>query len=231
MRVAVIPARGGSQRIPRKNIKLFHGKPMIAWSIYAALRSQCFDKIIVSTEDVEIAQIAKSLGAEVPFQRPKHLADDFMGTTPVVAHALNWLIEHNQKPSEACCIYATAPFLEATDITHGLSILLNNGADFAFAVTTYPFPVQRAIRINSKNRIEMLNPDNFNIRSQDLEEVWHDAGQFYWGTTDAWLSSKIMFSDVSSPIFIPRSRVQDIDTIEDWDRAELMFKSFQYFSS
>lgn len=223
MRLAVIPARGGSKRIPRKNIKTFGGKPMIAWSIEAALQSACFDRIIVSTDDAEIAAVARQYGAEVPFMRPPELSDDYTGTIPVIAHAVQWQASHGPAADEVCCIYATAPFLLPEDLQRGLNVLRESGAAYAFSVTSFAFPIQRAIRITEANRVEMFSPEHFNTRSQDLEEAWHDAGQFYWGTAQAWTSAKPLFSSDSSPVVQPRHRVQDIDTPEDWNRAELMF--------
>lgn len=229
MRLAVIPARGGSKRIPRKNIKEFCGKPMMAWSIEAAKQSGCFDHIVVSTDNDEVAEVAQALGAEVPFMRPAELANDYAGTTPVIQHATKWLLENakaeQSKLTEICCIYATAPFLEATDINNGLTQLLAQKADYAFAVTRYAFPIQRAIKITPHQRIAMFQPEHFNTRSQDLEEAYHDAGQFYWGTTNAWLEAKLLFSANAIPIILPGHRVQDIDTPEDWIRAEQMFKA------
>lgn len=231
MNICIIPARGGSKRIPRKNIKEFNGKPMIAYSIHAALESGCFDRVIVSTDDQEIAMIAKTYGAEIPFIRPAELSDDFAGTTPVIAHAIEWLKLHNEAPKQVCCIYATAPFTSTEDIQKGQNILEETGCDYAFSVTSYAFPIQRSIRITDDNRVEMFNPDYFCVRSQDLEEAYHDAGQFYWGKADSWLSDKPIFSSESAPVILPRYRVQDIDTQEDWDRAELMFKLLQQWSS
>lgn len=225
MKLAVIPARGGSKRIPRKNIKPFGELPMIAWSIRAAIRSQCFDRIIVSTDDAEIAQVAKTHGAEVPFMRPPELSDDHTTTIPVIAHAVQWQNEHGEPASQVCCIYATAPFLQASDLQRGLLILENSGADYAFSVTSYAFPIQRAIRITPEQRVQMFQPEHFNTRSQDLEEAWHDAGQFYWGQAQAWLAHKPLFSLDASPVVLPRHRVQDIDTPEDWERAEWMLKA------
>lgn len=227
MKIAVIPARGGSKRIPRKNIKLFGGLPMVAWSIRAAVESQCFDRIMVSTDDDEIASVAKTYGAEVPFIRPASLSDDHTATIPVIAHAIKWQSQNGNAASEVCCIYATAPFIQASDIKHGLNVLQSSGADYAFSVTSYAFPIQRAIRITDEQRIEMFQPEHFNTRSQDLEQAWHDAGQFYWGKAQAWLEGNPLFSRDGAPVPLPRHRVQDIDTAEDWERAEWLMKALQ----
>lgn len=227
MRLAVIPARGGSKRIPRKNIKVFCGKPIILWSIETALQSGCFDEVVVSTDDAEIAAIARAWGARVPFIRPASLADDHTGTTAVVHHAITWFQQGGINPTEVCCIYATAPFLQTRDLRHGLDLLLANKCSFAFSVTSYPFPIQRSIRITKRGRIEMFYPEHFQTRSQDLQEAWHDAAQFYWGTAEAWLDERVIFSNESVPVFLPRYRVQDIDTPEDWVRAEKIFKGIQ----
>lgn len=223
MNVAVIPARGGSKRIPRKNIRLFCGKPMIAWTIEAALQSQCFDRILVSTDDPEIAEVANAWGAETPFVRPPELSDDHTGTMPVIAHAIQQLMK--PLPDLVCCLYATAPFIAPEYIRSGERKLLENDADYAFSVTSYPFPIQRAVRMTPDGRVEMFNPHEFSKRSQDLEEAWHDAGQFYWGTTSAWLAQRPVFDHGAVPVKLPRHLVQDIDTPEDWIRAEWMFKS------
>ncbi len=227
MKVAVIPARGGSKRIPRKNIKSFNGKPMIAWSIEAAKKSGVFDRIIVSTDDDEIASIAKNLGAEVPFIRPAELSNDYTATIPVIRHAVEWLEESGSSPQFVCCIYATAPFIAPLDIEHGLDLLLKTGSEYAFSATSFPFPIQRAVRINNDGRVEMFQPDHFNTRSQDLEDAYHDAGQFYWGKASAWKKDLPIFSDQSVALMLPRERVQDIDTDEDWQRAEWMFKAME----
>lgn len=225
MKLAIIPARGGSQRIPRKNIKLFGGLPMIAWSIRAALTSHCFDRVIVSTDDQEIAQVAQLYGAETPFIRPAELSDHHTGTIPVVAHAIDWQNTHDRSVDEVCCIYATAPFIQANDIQRGHAILQSSEAEYAFSVTSYAFPIQRAIRITPHQRVQMFQPEHFNKRSQDLVEAWHDAGQFYWGKAQAWLVQKPLFTEDAAPVPIPRYRVQDIDTPEDWERAEWIYKS------
>lgn len=228
MRLAVIPARGGSKRIPRKNIKPFGGKPMIAWSIAAVQQSGCFDRIIVSTDDAEIAEVAQAHGANVPFMRPPELSDDHAGTIPVIAHAVAWQNQNGGQAQDVCCIYATAPFVQAADLQRGLQTLQSSGADYAFSVTSYAFPIQRAIRINAQQRVEMFHPAHFRTRSQDLEEAWHDAGQFYWGKASAWLAGKPLFSQDAAPVPLPRHRVQDIDTPEDWRRAEWLFKAIQH---
>jgi pseudaminic acid cytidylyltransferase len=224
MKLAVIPARGGSKRIPRKNIKLFSGRPIIAWSIAAALESGCFDHVVVSTDDDEIAEVARRYGAEVPFARPPELSDDNTGTIPVICHAIKWFKEHGQMPEYVCCVYATAPFVRATDLRSGLEGLLDSGANYSFSVTSYPFPIQRAIRITKQHRVEMFSPEYFYTRSQDLEAAYHDAGQFYWGRTAAWLTEKVIFGPHSSIVQLPRYRVQDIDTNEDWKMAEYLFQ-------
>jgi pseudaminic acid cytidylyltransferase len=227
MRLAIIPARGGSKRIPRKNIKPFCGKPMIAWSIEVALQSGCFDHVVVSTDDAEIAEVARQYGAQVPFMRPAELSDDYTGTTAVIAHGIDWFAAHDQAPVQVCCLYATAPFVSAEDLCQGLTVLTETGSDYSFSVTSYAFPIHRAIRIDATGRIEMFNPENFNVRSQDLEETYHDAGQFYWGRADAWRRGKLIFGREAVPVILPRHRVQDIDTPEDWTRAEWMFKALQ----
>lgn len=226
-RVAIIPARGGSKRIPRKNVKDFCGKPMIAWSIEAAKASGCFDKIIVSTDDPEIAHIALQFGAEIPFMRPAALSDDYTGTIPVIRHAVEWLNQNDAPVDYACCIYATAPFILPEDLKQGLQLIKNSGSSYAFSVTSYAFPIQRAVRITKNGRVAMFNPEHFQTRSQDLEEAWHDAGQFYWGTADAWCEERAIFGVDSLPVRLPRHRVQDIDTAEDWNRAEWLFRALQ----
>lgn len=223
MRLAVIPARGGSKRIPRKNIRPFAGKPMIAWSIEAARASGLFDRILVTTDDDEIARIAVDFGAETPFRRPAELADDHTPTTPVIAHAVGWQAAHGPAPAQVCCIYATAPFIRPVDIRCGFDLFQRVTCDYAFSVTTYAFPIQRALRITPDVRVTMFHPEHYLTRSQDLEPAYHDAAQFYWGSATAWLERRPLFGSSSMPVILPRHRVQDIDTPEDWERAELMF--------
>jgi pseudaminic acid cytidylyltransferase len=180
--VAIIPARGGSKRIPRKNIKLFHGQPMLAYSIRAAQNSGLFDRIVVSTDDEEIAAMARQLGAETPFVRPAELADDFSTTVDVIRHSVLALQQQGEPVDYACCIYATAPFVQPQYLQQGLQQLqAYPDKAYAFSVTTFPFPIQRAIRLNQAGEIEAMHPEYRNTRSQDLEEAYHDAGQFYWG--------------------------------------------------
>lgn len=222
MKIAVIPARGGSKRIPRKNIKPFCGKPMIAWSIEAAKASGLFGRIIVSTDDAEIAAVAKEWGAEVPFVRPEALSNDHAGTTPVVAHATQWALDQKIAVSAVCCIYATAPFVQTEDLKRGWEALDSGDWDYAFTVTDFAAPIFRSFKQTAEGGIEMFFPEHFATRSQDLPVALHDAGQFYWGRPDAWLTGKRIFDRRSKPVQIPRWRVQDIDTTEDWERAEIV---------
>jgi len=227
MNLCVIPARGGSKRIPKKNIRNFCGEPIIAYSIKAAIASNCFDKIIVSTDDKEIALVAEKYGAESPFIRPKELSDDYTGTNEVVKHTIKWFQERGEIVSNVCCIYATAPFIQTEYLNAGFEKLISSNKSYVFSVTSFPFPVQRAVLVNSKDEVEAIWPENIFKRSQDLEEAYHDAGQFYWGRAEAFLNDEIVFSTVSAPIVLPRYLVQDIDTLEDWYRAELMYRAWQ----
>ena len=226
MNIAIIPARGGSKRIPGKNIKNFAGKPLIAYSIDAAKESGLFDKIIISTDSEEVAEVAKYYGAEVPFIRSKELSNDVVGTRPVTNHAINFCIENFYKPEFCCCIYATAPFLQAKYLQQGLdSLKQDSEKSFAFSVTSFPFPVQRALK-KTQSGVSPMFSEYISKRSQDLEEAYHDAGQFYWGKTEGYLSNQKMFSHHSLPVILPRYLVQDIDTPEDWQRAELMYQAY-----
>jgi N-acylneuraminate cytidylyltransferase len=227
MRLCVIPARGGSKRIPRKNIKAFNGKPIIAYSIEAALGSNCFDQVIVSTDDNEIAEVAKTYGAKVPFIRPAELSNDYAGTIPVIKHTIEWLEDHNNTIDNVCCLYATAPFIQSQTISKAFQQLQESKADYCFSVTSFAFPIQRSIRITQDDKVDMFYPENFNVRSQDLEEAYHDAGQFYWGKAQAFKDELPIFSETASPYILPRYLVQDIDTTEDWIRAEAMHRVLQ----
>jgi N-acylneuraminate cytidylyltransferase len=222
--VAIIPARGGSKRIPRKNLKPFDGVPMIVRSIRVALESQLFDQVIVSTDDEEIADVARAHGAEVPFMRPAALADDFTGTAAVIVHALKALPAFDY----ACCVYATAPLLQARFLRQGFELLaLHPEKSFAFSVTGFGFPVQRALTLDEEGALTSLYPEFRNTRSQDLAAAFQDAGQFYWGRSEAWLRGDVLFSPASLPVILPRHLVQDIDTLEDWTRAEYLYAALK----
>lgn len=222
MRVAIIPARGGSKRIPRKNIKPFAGKPMIGYAIDAALESGQFDRVIVSTDDAEIAEIAKGRGAELPFLRPAALADDHTPTVPVIQHAilacneLGWGITH------ACCIYPGVPFIRASDLAAAYDLLEANGGEgYAFPVTGFPSPIQRALKRGGDGAVAPFNPEHVGTRTQDLEPAYFDAGQFYWGRAQAWLAGLNIHAN-GRAIVLPEWRVVDIDTPDDWERAEAL---------
>ncbi len=222
--VAIIPARGGSKRIPRKNIKDFFGKPLISYSIEAALKSNLFEKVIVSTDDEEIANVAVKYGATVPFIRPKELSDDYIGTGAVVSHAINYLKEQKENYDFICTIYATAPLIQEKYLVEGFNKLKNSNVKNAFSCTSMPFPIQRTFKITKDERCEMFWRENFSKRSQDLEVAYQDAGQFYWTNLNIE-SNDIMFGRDSIPIVLPRYLVQDIDTLEDWQRAEFMYEA------
>jgi N-acylneuraminate cytidylyltransferase len=224
VKIALIPARGGSRRIPGKNIRPFLGKPIIAYPIECALGSGLFERVVVSTDDEGIASVARAHGAEVPFLRPSALADDFAGTVAVMRHAVEAL--RAEQAEALCCIYATAPFLEADDLRRGWEILREGAWDYVFAATPFPAPVQRGFVQDGGGGVEMLHPEHFGTRSQDLPEVLHDAAQFYWGRPRAWLDGKAIFGKDSTVVRLPRWRVQDIDTEEDWHRAEAMAAAF-----
>lgn len=227
MRFAIIPARGGSKRIPRKNIREFCGLPMIAWSIKACLATEVFDSVIVSTDDNEIMECSRAYGATVPFIRPAGLSDDRTPTRDVVNHAIREVSRLYQMPSQVCCVYATAPLLQPNDLISAQGILDQNYANFVFSATDFPFPIQRAFRRRLDGLLEMFHPEHFATRSQDLEPAYHDAAQFYWGKPQAFLDGLPMFSGQSIPYFLPRHRVIDIDTDEDWKIAESMFLASQ----
>lgn len=221
MRIAIIPARGGSKRIPRKNIRPFAGKPMIAYAIAAARESRIFDQIIVSTDDNEIRQIALAHGATAPFVRPAELADDYTPTNPVITHALEQVLELGWSVTHACCIYPSVPFIQAEDIVRAHQMLVGSDAEYCFPIAEYPSPVQRALRQDASGRVSPLQPQFRLTRTQDLEPAFFDAGQFYWGTADGWRSGRTAH-ETGIALRIPPWRVVDIDTLDDWRRAELM---------
>ena len=222
MNLCVIPARGGSKRIPRKNIRYFRGKPMIAWSIHAAQNSGCFDKIIVSTDDQQIAKVATDYGALVPFLRPSSLACDFTATNEVVIHAIHEMDTMGEIFNNVCCLYATAPFVLPEDLLNSLQLLKQSrSGSVVFAATSFSFPIERAIKIDENGYSQALNPLAAQKRSQDFEGYFHDAGQFCWASPKTWNSSFNLFN-CGRPLILPRWRVQDIDTEEDWQMAEIL---------
>lgn len=228
MRIAIIPARGGSKRIPRKNIRSFAGQPLIAYSIKAAKESGLFDHVIVSTDDEEIAEVARQYGAETPFVRPPELANDHATTVPVIKHAVQWVQQNLGPVEQACCIYATAPFIQASALRGALELLQQRSVTgYVFSAASMPFPIQRSFKLHDDGTVEMFHPEHYNTRSQDLEEAYQDAGQFYWGSAEAYLSDKIFFARDSVAYVLPRHMVQDIDTLEDWRRAELMYDALK----
>ena len=226
MNFAIIPARGGSKRIPRKNIRPFFGKPIIGWSIKAAITCQLFDKIIVSTDDVEIADVSRSLGADVPFFRPENLSDDFTPTIPVIRHAIESLPELRVEDACVCCIYPCSPFLEPDDIKSGYQKLISDmSPSFVFPASEFPSAIERSFQLGSDELARMNYPDKFNIRTQDLPANYFDCGQFYWGSARNWLTRESLFES-SAFINIPPWRIHDIDTLDDWHRAEMFFEVF-----
>lgn len=227
MIIAVIPARGGSKRIPHKNIKPFRGRPMIEYSIEAARRSGVFDAVVCSTDDPAIAAAARSAGAQTPFSRPPELADDHTPTAPVLQHALRSCRQAGWNVEYLCCIYATAPFVQAEDIRRGFAILRETEAGAAFSVTTFPFPIFRALKLTAAGSLAMFWPEHELTRSQDLPEAYHDAGQFYWLRAEPFLETGRIYTEDARPVLLPRHRVQDIDTPEDWERAEHMHKALE----
>lgn len=228
MRIAVIPARGGSKRIPRKNIKPFAGKPMIAYAIEAAQACGAIDRVVVSTDDDEIAGIAFGLGAELPFQRPSELCDDFTPTVPVVAHAIAACRELGWDVSHACCIYPGVPFIRTADLDESLALLARHGdKGYVFPVTGFPSPIQRALRRDEGGAVAPFDPSHVATRTQDLEPAYFDAGQFYWAASDTWLAGNAIHAN-GRAVVLPEWRVVDIDTVEDWRRAEILFRAIDH---
>lgn len=225
----MIPARGGSRRIPRKNVRPFCGRPMMAWTLDAARMSGLFDRVIVSTDDREIAAVADASGAECPFVRPAALADDHATTTAVIAHATQWALDAGWQLDAVCCLYPTAPFIDVSDLRRGLAALDSGDWSYAIAVTQFAAPIFRAFTERADGGLEMFFPERFDARSQDLPRALHDAAQFYWGRPAAWLDGRRIFDRWTCPIVIPRWRVQDIDEPDDWTRAEMLFMQLRTF--
>ena len=220
--IAIIPARGGSKRIPKKNIREFCGKPMISWTIKEAKKSKLFDEIVVSTEDREIADIAKEYGATIPFHRPIELADDFSTTHSVVLHGIKSLLNLSWDFDMVCCLYPCSPFITYQDLIATYNLLKENNSLYVYPVTPYSHPIQRAMSLSSNNKLEYVDRANETTRTQDLETRYHDTGQFYWGSKDLWLTTDKIHSNAVG-YAIPASRVVDIDEPDDWKLAELLF--------
>lgn len=223
-RVAIITARGGSKRIPRKNIKIFSGQPIINYSINAALESGLFNEVMVSTDDVEIAEQAIKAGAKVPFMRSAENSNDFAGTAEVICEVIEKYNSQNISFDTGCCIYPTAPFLTSDTLKSGYDIFNNKKYDVLFPAIQYSYPIQRSIRLMSDGRVEMLWPENYTKRSQDLEPIYHDVGQFYWFNTEVMLIKKKLFTDNSGVLVVSEMLSQDIDNEEDWRLAEMKYK-------
>ena len=221
MNIAIIPARKKSVRIKNKNIKIFMGKPIIYWSIKAAFQTKIFDKVIVSTEDKKISKIAKNCGAEIPFYRPRHLADGKTEIIDVVKHSIKWFKKNNIKIENVCCIFATAPLLNYKNIIKAFNILKKNDCDFVFPATINSKYLTRSFYLK-KNKIKMINDNFYHFRSQDLPSTYHDAGQFYWGKTRTWMKKKRIFAANSKILKIPSNESVDINTLQDWKQAKLL---------
>ncbi len=224
MNIAIIPARGQSKRIPRKNIKLMLNKPIISWVIEMAINSNIFDEIIVSTEDEEIAEISKKSGAKIPFLRPNNLSDDYVGLIDVMAHSINQLKNFKSDQDLFCCLLPTSIFFTKEDLISGYNKVNNENWKFSFSVSEFQSSVFRSFKINDKGGVEMIFPDNYQSRTQDLQNCFYDAAQFYWGKRKSWLDEKIIFGPNSYPIIIPNYRFVDIDNENDWKIAENLKK-------
>ncbi|MFT6152992.1 MAG: pseudaminic acid cytidylyltransferase [Bermanella sp.] len=227
MNIAIIPARAGSQRVTNKNIRPFNGKPIIAYSIEAALQSQLFDDVVVSTDSEKIANIAKQYGANVPWLRPKDIADHHTPTLPVIQHAINlYEAQNNVTIDTVCCVYAAAPFVTSELLLKAYDQLLKSNVSYCLPVCEFDYPIHRALRLDDKRNICMADSSNMNSRSQDLPVMYHDVGQFYMGVKQAWLKGEAILGESAQGIIIPRSHALDIDTEDDWDIAEIMHKQF-----
>lgn len=224
MNIAVIPARGGSKRIPRKNIRQFAGRPIISWTIEKALQSACFDRVIVSTDDEEIASVAIEAGAEVPFERSADLSDDHTSTVAVIADA----IDRVEKVDFACCIYPTAPMISEMALRRGLELLRSDPTmDYVMPIAEYPHPIQRSLSVNESGDITLVYPEHGQTRTQDLPARYHDAGQFYWGSSSSWLGQRPILGGKTRGVIVPSHTVVDIDTLDDWIKAEALFRAQQ----
>lgn len=222
-RIAIIPARGGSKRIPRKNIKLFAGQPMISYAIRIAIESDLFDHVVVSTDDDDIADIARKFGAAVPFTRPTELSDDETATVPVIAHAINTCTEQGWAFDSVCCIYPCVPFLQVHDLIDSFRLFNSAETKYCLSVVEFPSPVQRAFAMNAQGVVTPYFPENELTRTQDLTTAYHDAGQFYWGSLESWRSNDRIHSNAVG-FQLPSWRTIDIDMPDDWIRAEIYYQ-------
>lgn len=230
-RIAIIPARGGSKRIPRKNIKEFLGKPIISYSIEAAVQSNLFDEVMVSTDDDEIASIAKSFGASVPYLRSKKNSDDFATTFNVIDEVISQYRKSNSIFEEACCIYPTAPFTTVERLKLFHEFLESSKFDCVFPVLKYGYPIQRGLRLNNHNKMRMISPEHLVTRSQDLKMSFHDAGQFYWFNVEKLMKFKQLWTDNTGSMEIKEIEAHDIDTLDDWEIAEFKYQLMHSKSS
>lgn len=224
--LAIIPARGGSKRIPRKNIKHFAGRPIIAYSIESALQCKCFTQVMVSTDDEEIATISRTLGASIPFMRGSQNANDHAGLAEVILEVLDTFAERGETFPLICCLLPTAPFITAARLREAHQTLQRTGADAVIPVVKFGYPIQRALKLNNE-RLSMFEPENYPKRSQDLEPAYHDAGQFYWIKPDVLRREGRLFVPHSSALVLPETEVHDIDTEEDWRMAEIKYRALQ----
>ena len=219
-KIAIIPARGGSKRIPRKNVKLFAGQPMISYAIRIAIECDLFDHVVVSTDDDDMADIARKFGAEVPFTRPTELSDDETATVPVIAHAINSCTEQGWAFDSVCCIYPCVPFLQVRDLVNSFQLFTSSDAQFCFPIVEFSSSIQRALTMNTHGIVAPFFPENELSRTQDLTVAYHDAGQFYWGSSAAWKTNINVHSNANGYV-IPSWQTIDIDTPDDWTRAEI----------
>lgn len=225
--VCIIPARGGSKRIPRKNLRNFLGKPIIAYSIETALKVGLFESVIVSTDDIEIAETSVQYGAEVPFMRSANNSNDYAGTDDVVFEVIRQLQENGRHYDYVCCIYPTAPFITQALLKESFNKLVSGAYDAVFPIAKYSTPIQRALHIR-KDKLAMMWPENAHVRSQDLAPAYYDAGQFYWGLVDKFIEQRSLFTSNTGTVVLDDLLVQDIDNESDWHIAELKYKMAKY---
>lgn len=223
-KLAIIPARGGSKRIPKKNIKHFLERPIIAYAIEQAINSKLFDEIMVSTDDEIIAQTAKRYGAKFPFKRSRKNSSDYATTFDVIKEVISSYEKVGKKFEYACCIYPCAPLLSISKLKQSFTLLKKNNLDCVFPIVRFGFPIQRSVRLNDNGLVEMFQPEHLTTRSQDLEPSYHDAGQFYFFKVDNLISKKKLLTDLTGHVELSEIEAQDIDNLVDWKLAELKYK-------